>query len=81
MSTRSTKYNKSTIICDVSTAQCEHGTIKCDILVTWYNRLPTSGYRIPFPPPFHQKRGGGRGTVELLEIKRQESKVHKSKRM
>ena len=57
MSTRSTKYNKSTIICDVSTAQCEHGTIKCDILVTWYS------------------------TVELLEIKRQESKVHKSKRM
>ena len=57
MSTRSTKCNKSTVICDVSTAQCEHGTIKCDILVTWYS------------------------TVELLEIKRQESKVHKSKRM
>ena len=25
--------------------QYEDGTIKCDVLVTGYSRLPTSGYR------------------------------------
>ena len=49
-----TKCDKSTVIYDVGTAQCDDGTIKCDVLVTWYNRLPTSGYRIP------QKKGGVR---------------------
>ena len=39
---------------DIGTAQCEDGTIKCDVLVTWYNRLLTSGYRTP------KKRGGYR---------------------
>ena len=33
-----TKYDKSTVTCDVDTAQCEDGIVKCDILVTWYNK-------------------------------------------
>ena len=44
---RTAEYNKSTIIFDVSTTQCEDGTIKCDVLVTWYSKLSTSGYRTP----------------------------------
>ena len=47
-----TECDKNTVICDISTTQCDDGTIKCDVLVTWYNRLPTSGYRTP------QKKGG-----------------------
>ena len=39
-----TVYDKSTVTCDVSTTKCEDSTIKCDVLLTWYNRLPTSGY-------------------------------------
>ena len=35
------------VLYDVSTTQCEIGTIKCDVLITWYNRLPTSGYYTP----------------------------------
>ena len=31
----------------VSTIQCEDGTIKCDVLVTWYSKLSISGYRTP----------------------------------
>ena len=41
------KCDKSTMTCDVSTTQCDDGTIKCDVLITWYSRLPTSGYRTP----------------------------------
>ena len=29
-----TKYDKSTVTCDISTTQCEDGTIKYDVLVT-----------------------------------------------
>ena len=36
--------DKITVTCDVDTAQCEDGTIRCDVLVTWYSKLPTSGY-------------------------------------
>ena len=39
-----TESDKSTVIYDVSTTQCEDGTIKCDVLLTWYSRLSTSGY-------------------------------------
>ena len=39
--------DKSTITYDVSTTQCEDGTIKCDVLVTWYSKLSTSGYHTP----------------------------------
>ena len=39
-----TKCDKSTVTCDVSITQCEDGNIKCVVLVTWYNRLPTSEY-------------------------------------
>ena len=39
--------DKSTVTCDVSITQYENGTIKCDVLVTWYGRLPTSGYHTP----------------------------------
>ena len=42
-----TLCDKSTVTCDVSTTQCEDGTIKYDVLVTWYSKLPTSGYRTP----------------------------------
>ena len=54
------KCDKSTITSDVSTTQREDGTIKCDVLVTWYNRLPTSGYHT---------RKQREGIVELLEQK------------
>ena len=40
-----TKCDKRTITCDIGTTQCENETIKCEDLVTWYSRLPTSGYR------------------------------------
>ena len=42
-----TKCEKRTVTCDIGTAQCEDETVKCDKKVTWYNRLPTSGYRTP----------------------------------
>ena len=51
-----TKCNKRTITCNVRTAQCKGITIKYEKKVTWYNRLPTSGYRTPLFM---------RGTVEL----------------
>ena len=38
---------KITITCDVGAAQCEDGTVKCEKKVTWYSRLPISGYRTP----------------------------------
>ena len=41
------KYDKRTVICNVGTAQCEDETIKREKKVTWYNRLPTNGYRTP----------------------------------
>ena len=47
-----TKCDKRTVICNVGTIQYEDETIKCDVLVTWYRRLPTSGYRTL------KKRGG-----------------------
>ena len=49
-----TEYDKSTVICDIRTTQCYDGTIKCDILVTWYSRLLSSGYHTP------PKKGGVR---------------------
>ena len=36
------KCDKRIVTRDVGTAQYEDGTVKCDVLVTWYNRLPTS---------------------------------------
>ena len=42
-----TVCDKSTVTCDVSITQCEDGTIKYDVLVTWYSRLPIRGYRTP----------------------------------
>jgi len=43
--------NKGTIKCDkrivkydIRTAQYEDEIIKCDVLITWYNKLPISGY-------------------------------------
>ena len=39
-----TKCDKRTIKCDVGTTQYEDETINCDVLITWYNKLPTSGY-------------------------------------
>ena len=39
---------KRTVTCDVGTEQCENGTVKCEKKVTWYSRLPISGYRTPF---------------------------------
>ena len=43
-----TKCDKKTVTCNVGTAQYEDRTVKCDDLVTWYSRFPTSGYRTPF---------------------------------
>ena len=42
-----TVCDKSTVTCDVSITQCEDSTIKYDVLVTWYSRLPIRGYRTP----------------------------------
>ena len=53
----STKYDKITVTCDVRTAQYESGTVKCEDLIIWHIKLPTSGYRTP-----SKKR---RGMVEL----------------
>ena len=54
------KCDKSTVTCDVSITQCEDDTIKYDILVTWYSRLPTSGYCTP------QKKGHSKITPKQL---------------
>ena len=44
-----TKCDKKTVTCDVGTAQYEDGTIKCNVLITWYSMLLISGYCIcPF---------------------------------
>ena len=43
--------DKSTVTCDISITQCEVGTIKYDILVTWY----TSCLLVGTVPP---KKGG-----------------------
>ena len=55
------KKNKRTIkkivTCDIKTVQCNDRIVKCDVLVTWYNMLPTSEYRT-------QKK---KGTIELLK--------------
>ena len=54
-----TKCDKRTVTYDVETAQCEDITIKCDVLITWYIRLPINEYCTK-----------KRGTVELpLSIK------------
>ena len=38
---------KSIVTCDVSITQCEDGIIECDVLVTKYSKLLTSGCRTP----------------------------------
>ena len=38
------KCDKRTVTCNIGIAQCEDGTIKWDVLITWYSQLPTSGY-------------------------------------
>ena len=48
----STKYDKITVTCDVRTAQYESGTVKCEDLIIWHSKLPTSGYHTP------SKKGG-----------------------
>ena len=62
-SKETTQYEKRTVTCDIGTAQCEDGTVKCEKKVTWYSRLPTSGYRTHPPPPLFWG-----GTVELPNI-------------
>ena len=49
---RTNEYDKSIITYDVSTAQCENGTVKYHVFVTWYSWLPTSWHRTP------KKKGG-----------------------
>ena len=39
--------DKSTITYNVSTTQYKDDTIKCDVFVTWYNKLSISRYRTP----------------------------------
>ena len=51
-----TKCDKRIVTYDVGITKCEDETIKCEDLVTWYSRLPTSRYRTPL------KRGHGRIT-------------------
>ena len=56
-----TKRDKRIIICDVETTQCEDRTIKYKDLITWYNKLPTSG-TVP------QKKGYGRITLKQITV-------------
>ena len=58
-----TECDKNTVTCDVSTT---HGTIKCDVLVTWYSRLLTSGYRTP-----KKKRGMVELTLKKKKLQQQ----------
>ena len=53
---RTTKCDKRIVTYDVGIAQCEDEIVKCNVLISWYSRLCTSGYCTPF------KKGG---TVEL----------------
>ena len=62
-----TKYDKSTVTCDISTTQCEDGTIKYDVLVTWYSRLPTNGYLVP------QKKKRGYSRIVKFDIETTQS--------
>ena len=39
-----TKCDKKSIICDIRTTQYKDVIIKCDVLITWYNKFPISGY-------------------------------------
>ena len=50
---RTTKCDKSAVTCDVTITKCEDGTIKFDVLINWYSRLPASEYckntvKLPF---------------------------------
>ena len=57
-----TKCDKRIVTYDVGITKCEDETIKCEDLVTWYSRLPTSRYRTPL------KRGHGRITHIYIYI-------------
>ena len=39
-----TKCDKRTITYDIGTTQCDDETIKSGVMITWYSKLPTSGY-------------------------------------
>ena len=41
------KCDKRIVTCDVKTTQYENEIVKCENLVTWYGKFPTSGYRTP----------------------------------
>ena len=43
-----TECDKRTVTCEVRAVQCEDETVKCEKNVTWYNKLPISGYRTRF---------------------------------
>ena len=44
---RTNEYDKSIVTYDVSTAQCENGTVKYHVFMTWYSWSPTSWHRTP----------------------------------
>ena len=60
-----TQYDKSTVICDISSIQYEDETIKYDVLVTCYSRFTTCGYCTAPPPPNKKKKGNSRITPYL----------------
>ena len=39
-----TKCDKRTVTYDIGTTQCDDETIKSGVMITWYSKLPTSGY-------------------------------------
>ena len=49
----------TTVKCDVGTTQYKDRIVKCDVLVTWYSKLPTSGYHTLY-------KKIKKGIVELL---------------
>ena len=56
------RKNKGTTKCDKRIVTYDVGITKCEDLVTWYSRLPTSRYRTPL------KRGHGRITHIYIYI-------------
>ena len=52
------KCDKKIVTCDVGTAQREDGTIKCDVLITWYSRFDVGQGRTTNSDLENQGRSG-----------------------
>ena len=52
------KCDKKIVTCDVGTAQRKDGTIKCDVLITWYSRFDVGQGRTTNSDLENQGRSG-----------------------